>query len=48
MANPASVYCQTLGGKLLAVMSADGISNDCILPNGKRIDEWKLFRRAHK
>ncbi|MGO4450493.1 DUF333 domain-containing protein [Phyllobacterium sp. TAF24] len=48
LANPASVYCQSLGGTLLAVFTKDGSSNDCILPNGRRIDEWKLFRQNHK
>lgn len=49
MANPASVYCQQLGGKLEIVKDKDGGEvGYCSLPGGERIEEWALFRRDHK
>ena len=48
MANPASVYCQQLGGKLDMVESESGTSGYCTLPSGERIEEWALYRRDHK
>ncbi|MBT2118397.1 DUF333 domain-containing protein [Dyella sp. LX-66] len=49
MANPASVYCQQLGGKLEIAKDKDGGEvGYCILPSGERIEEWELFRRDHK
>ncbi|MGX1309501.1 putative hemolysin [Amorphus suaedae] len=47
LANPASVYCGEKGGRLEAVKTAAGVSNDCVLPGGERIDEWALYRRDH-
>jgi putative hemolysin len=46
MANPASEYCVKRGGKV--VMEKDVGGNErgiCHLPDGKKIDEWELFRR---
>ncbi len=46
MANPASVHCKKVGGKV--VMEKDkqgGERGVCHLPDGTRIDEWELFRR---
>ena len=49
MANPASVYCGQLGGKLEIVKGPDGgEAGYCTLPSGERIEEWALFRRDHK
>jgi len=48
LANPASVYCVDKGGTLEPVTTAAGVSNDCVLPGGERIDEWDLYRRDHK
>jgi len=49
MANPASVYCQQLGGKLEIAKGKDGGEvGYCTLPGGERIEEWELFRRDHK
>ncbi|GAA0706882.1 hypothetical protein FHW84_003720 [Dyella sp. SG562] len=49
MANPASVYCQQLGGKLDIAKGKDGGETGyCTLPGGERIEEWELFRRDHK
>lgn len=47
LANPASVYCTEQGGELEPVTTAEGESNDCVLPSGVRIDEWDLYRRDH-
>lgn len=47
MANPASVYCTKLGGKLDIVKEKDGEVGYCTLPSGERIEEWALFRRDH-
>jgi hypothetical protein len=47
MANPASVYCAKLGGKLDIVKERDGEVGYCTLPSGERIEEWALFRRDH-
>lgn len=49
MANPASVYCRQLGGKLDIAKDKDGGEvGYCTLPGGERIEEWELFRRDHK
>lgn len=48
MANPASVYCQKQGGKLDSVQTNVGTSSYCTLPNGERIEEWALYRKAVK
>lgn len=47
MANPASVYCQEMGGKLVIVKEAAGERGICHLPDGTAVDEWELFRRDH-
>lgn len=48
MANPASVYCQQLGGELDMVESDSGTTGYCTLPSGERVEEWALYRRDHK
>lgn len=46
MANPASEYCVKRGGKVMIEKDRDGNERGiCHLPDGKRIDEWELFRR---
>ena len=47
MANPASVYCTQLGGKLRMEKTAAGEHGICMLPDGSEIEEWALFRRDH-
>ncbi|MBZ9799796.1 DUF333 domain-containing protein [Mesorhizobium sp. ES1-4] len=45
MANPASVHCGEVGGRL--VMRKDKAGNEygfCRLPNGRLCEEWALFR----
>jgi uncharacterized protein len=44
LANPASVYCVQQGGKLEIVRSTNGETGICVLPDGRRIEEWKFFR----
>ncbi|KAA5955377.1 MULTISPECIES: DUF333 domain-containing protein [unclassified Pantoea] len=48
MANPASVYCEKIGGKLDIVKGPDGETGYCTLPSGERIEEWALYRRDNK
>ncbi|RTQ37360.1 DUF333 domain-containing protein [Variovorax gossypii] len=47
MANPASVYCQSLGGKTLMRSNDKGQYGICQLPDGRQIEEWELYRRDH-
>lgn len=48
LANPASKYCVSLGGKRETRKDAAGNeSSVCHLPDGTVLDEWKLFRRDH-
>ena len=45
MANPASVHCEKLGGKLDIRTSKDGGQYGmCSLPDGRVCEEWALFR----
>lgn len=48
MANPAAVYCHEEGGTSQSVQTSAGVRADCLLPDGKKIDEWDLYRRDHK
>lgn len=47
MANPASVYCESLGGKSEIVKDNKGCYGLCHLPDGTTVDEWKLYRDKH-
>lgn len=45
MANPASVHCGEIGGRL--TIRKDKAGNEygfCRLPNGRLCEEWALFR----
>lgn len=45
MANPASVHCASLGGKLEIRTDKDGGQYGlCSLPDGRVCEEWALFR----
>ena len=45
IANPASVFCEKMGGRLEIVKDASGGSIGlCYLPDGRIIEEWTLFR----
>lgn len=48
MANPASVYCEQIEGKLEIINHEDGQIGYCILPSGEKIEEWTLYRKDHK
>ena len=47
LANPASVYCQQLGGTSIPVETPEGVYSKCRLPSGEIIEEWVLYRRDH-
>jgi uncharacterized protein len=43
--NPASVYCGSIGGRTeLVTGPGGGVRGLCVLPDGRRVDEWALFR----
>lgn len=44
MANPASVFCVSMGGTLTLIDTANGQSSDCTLSDGTKADEWTYFR----
>ncbi len=44
IANPASVNCEKVGGRLEIVDTPQGQSGICHLPSGKACEEWALFR----
>lgn len=44
MANPASVYCGKVGGKLEIRTETGGEAGYCHLPDGRVVEEWSLFR----
>jgi putative hemolysin len=46
IANPASVYCEKRGGRLELVDEAEGQTGYCVLPDGRRVEEWALFRAS--
>lgn|GEM_PF-6488447 len=49
MANPASVYCEKIGGS--SITKKDASENEvgyCKLPDGTVLDEWELYRSAHQ
>ena len=47
MPSPASFYCIERGGTLDIQEHADGNVTMCVLSDGTRIEEWKLYRRDH-
>lgn len=44
--NPASQYCEKSGGKVEVETSEGGEGGVCVLPDGRRVDEWELYRTA--
>jgi putative hemolysin len=46
LANPASVYCEEQGGRVEIVDEPNGQRGDCVFPDGRRVDEWELYRSA--
>ncbi|KVE39199.1 putative hemolysin [Burkholderia sp. TSV86] len=43
-ANPASVHCEKLGGKVAIHDSAHGQYGVCVFKDGRECDEWVLYR----
>lgn len=48
MANPASEYCISIGGRLEIRDGPDGQAGYCHLPDGRVVDEWTLFREQEQ
>ncbi len=46
--NPASVYCNSVGGRLEMRRGRQGEAGFCHLPDGRVVDEWTLFRSSHQ
>jgi putative hemolysin len=47
--NPASLYCEEQGGKLIIKTKEDGSQYGvCVLSNFREIDEWELYNLDHK
>ena len=46
MANPASVYCQSIGGTSVITNTDAGQAGSCQLPSGDLVDEWVNYRAA--
>ncbi len=44
VANPASAYCESLGGTVEFVETEEGQIGMCSLPDGRVCEEWKLYR----
>lgn len=44
LANPASQYCVSLGGRLEIRSEQNGEVGYCHLPDGRVVEEWELFR----
>ncbi|MCB1543688.1 MAG: DUF333 domain-containing protein [Rhodobiaceae bacterium] len=47
IANPASVFCVRQGGRVEIVRGIKGQIGICVLPDGRRIEEWEFFRANH-
>lgn len=47
MANPASQFCVQQGGTLRIVSTAAGEHGICVLPDGREVEEWTLYRQHH-
>ncbi|MGI6246539.1 MAG: DUF333 domain-containing protein [Pseudochelatococcus sp.] len=48
LANPASVYCESVGGRVEIRREAAGDAGYCHLPDGRVIEEWTFFRAQNK
>ncbi|MEZ9525149.1 putative hemolysin [Enterovibrio norvegicus] len=48
MANPASVYCDSVGGTSETRKDEKGnVMSMCHLPDGAVVEEWTLYRNNH-
>ncbi|WP_039017121.1 DUF333 domain-containing protein [Halocynthiibacter namhaensis] len=45
IANPASEYCVSVGGRVEIMTETDGQVGNCHLPDGSVVEEWALFRK---
>jgi putative hemolysin len=48
IANPASVHCIERGGRLEIVDEQGGQIGFCVLPDGRRVEEWAYYREEHE
>ena len=48
MANPASVHCIRMGGKIDLVKEDAGVVGYCTLSTGERKEEWSMYRQDMK
>ncbi|EMB4684642.1 DUF333 domain-containing protein [Klebsiella pneumoniae] len=48
MANPASIHCIRMGGKIDIVKEDAGDAGYCTLPSGERKEEWAMYRQDLK
>ncbi|KAF0806861.1 putative hemolysin [Alcanivorax xiamenensis] len=46
MANPASQYCEQVGGELEIRDEQNGQVGYCHLPDGRVVEEWALYRSS--
>lgn len=46
IANPASENCVALGGTVEIEETPEGQRGWCVLPDGRRVDEWELWRET--
>ena len=46
MANPASVYCEQVGGQSLIQKTEDGDRGFCKLKDGQLVDEWQYYQHG--
>lgn len=46
IANPASENCVALGGTVEVEETPEGQRGWCLLPDGRRVDEWELWRET--
>lgn len=44
MANPASVFCTCMGGKISIKKAIDGSESGVCTIDGKETDEWEYYR----
>lgn len=42
--NPASIYCESIGGKSTGFTTADGAAGVCVFSDRSQIEEWTLYR----
>ncbi|MGE5980235.1 putative hemolysin [Klebsiella aerogenes] len=48
MADPASIHCIRMGGKIDIVKEDAGDVGYCTLPSGERKEEWAMYRQDLK